>query len=493
MLKRFAALFLSLILVLSLFGCATQPREKDAVDEFLEQKTEETTEFVAYNKKKETMSEEPLRILMDLEYVGREPLDASVVLNEFLNTLEQSGGLTDVVIEYVPKHGEDRENMLERIHEEIAYGVGPDVFIVNCGGGASFPRSDVPQLFPFPEKAMEDGVFLPLDEYMENNTVYTEWDKQTQSVLAAGRNYDGQQIIPLTYIFPVLCYSTEDVPEFPAEEDATWMDIVNDPMLSELARPMYDCINIFYDQGMYYPGVTVGYPEYIFGDLANYPEMQLEITEEEIFQRVKEIFELCDRTMGTASNGVEKYPYALPWLGRDLSENFGVLIKEPIGSDGSHESFGNTEPLTLIPIYSDDGGVNASIMSFAAINRNTQKPEEAYMVIDLLMRDVVQRKYTIYSEFLTAGGTGISMHEDLMLKETSVGGRGQWYMIPQRYEEVCKIRDRITTANFKTALDTAVYEMVIDCMMVYFDEGSDEEVKEVISVYYERMEQLIRE
>ena len=38
---------------------------------------------------------------------------------------------------------------------------------------------------------------------MENNTQYTEWDKLQQTVLKAGRNDDGQLIIPIAYTLPV--------------------------------------------------------------------------------------------------------------------------------------------------------------------------------------------------------------------------------------------------------------------------------------------------
>ena len=213
MMKRVTALLLALALLFTLFGCAAETKEKDAVDEFFEQKKEDTTEFIAFDKEKEDISKDPLRILMDLEYVGREPRDASTALNEFLNTLEQSGGLTDVVIEYVPKHGADRENMLDRVRVELLTGIG----------------------------------------------------------------------------------------------------------------------------------------------------------------------------------------------------------------------------------------------------------------------------------------AGVSMHEGLMLKETSVGGKSVWWMSPQRYEQVCEIRDRITTANFQSELDAEVYEMFVDCLMVYFNNGSDEEVKSAISEHFERMQRLVKE
>ena len=107
--KRLAVLLLALALVLSLFGCAAKPEEKDAVDEFIEEIKESQETFVAFDKERYNM-EDPLTICMDLEYV-RDPVggpQVEAVLNEFLTTLEQNGNLSDVEILFVPKHGEDR-------------------------------------------------------------------------------------------------------------------------------------------------------------------------------------------------------------------------------------------------------------------------------------------------------------------------------------------------------------------------------------------------
>ncbi len=491
--KRLAALFIALTLIFTFLGCSTEPKEKDAVDEYFEKKQEATTEFIAYGKEEEEISKDPLRIMMDLEYVGRDVIDVSVILNEFLSTLEQSSGLSDVVVEYVPGHGADRESMLDRVRVELMSGGGPDVFIVNCGGMSLYAMQDSKPLFPFPEKAMDSGLFLPLDEYMENNTQFAEWDKQTQTVLSAGRNDEGQQIIPLTYTLPLICYSTNDVPEFPAAENASWTDIINDPVLSDLARPLYGCIQMQPFEGEYIPNIMNGRAEYILGGLADYSSGKLLFTEEEALQRVNDLCTLYDRTKEIAPDGKETYPYSITCFGMPLAENMSLLAKEPVLEDGPVECFYGTEPLTLAPLYSDDGGVTASIMSFAAINRNSQCPEEAFTVIDLLMRDFVQRKYSIYSELLTGVGVGITMHEDLMLKDTPVGGRNQWYMSEHRFGEVCEIRDRITVANFRTELDVLVYDMFTDCLVSYINGGSEEEIQTLISGYYEKMQRLVRE
>ncbi len=496
MTKRFIALLLALTLMFTFLGCSAEPKEKDAVDkyiEYVEKQENAINQFAGYKDETE-ISEDPLRILMDLEYVRGEPYDTSSLLNEFLYTLEASGQLYDVVIEYVPPHGLDRELMLDRIREELMSGGGPDVFIMNCGGMNLYPLMQSAPLFPFPEKAMEDGYFLPLDDLMENYTQYAEWDKQTQVVLEAGRNDEGQQIIPLAYTTDVIIYDEEDVPEFTADDRTTWMDIINDPVRSEIVRPMYDGSDMMLNEvtGEFIPIPNWFVSDYVFGKLADFAEEVLLFTEDEIFQRVKEICALSDTTKEVAPFGVELYPYALSDLGRESLAMKGGFLRKRGAAQDIGELFGSG-PMRMIPVYSDDGGVTASIMSYAAVNRNTRRPTEAYTVIDLLMRDIVQRRYKLYAELILTYSSGISMNEGIMLEETEVGANSPWFTSEQRFSELCKIRQQITAANFESPLDIEMHQMFALCLQTYFDGGTDEAIKEIIHEYYERMEALLYE
>ena len=53
--------------------------------------------------------------------------------------------------------------------------------------------------------------------------------------------------------------------------------------------------------------------------------------------------------------------------------------------DSSHHgSLRADDVFTMVPAYSSQGGYGAYITSFAAINRNTDKPEEAFLLLDYL-------------------------------------------------------------------------------------------------------------
>ena len=77
------------------------------------------------------------------------------------------------------------------------------------------------------------------------------------------------------------------------------------------------------------------------------------------------------------------------------------------------------EATTMIPIYSDEGGVTATVTSFACINRNAKHAEEAFFILDLLMSREVQQEARQYKLYNLIGDLNLSipMHMDLMQEE----------------------------------------------------------------------------
>lgn len=154
------------------------------------------------------------------------------------------GGPKDIEFEIIPKNGSEREIYLSRIRTEIMSGEGPDVFLMAyCPTGSPYTLG---YLFPMPEKAMESGCFMVLDEYMESHTELAEWDKMTQIVLEAGKNEEGQQIIPLSYRVPAAMYRAEEVEHTPSKE-ITWMDMLESEDEALAAATVWDDMTSFYE------------------------------------------------------------------------------------------------------------------------------------------------------------------------------------------------------------------------------------------------------
>jgi len=323
-------------------------------------------------------------------------------------------------------------------------------------------------LFEFPQKVMEAGMFLPLDEYMENNTRFTEWHKQTEGVMAAGRNKEGQQIIPLSYTLPLLVYEKESV-EYTPTRALSWSDMLHDPELSPYALDLANC----YDWDWSVAGgngFTRYYMEYILGALADFENEQLLFTEEELLARVNEILALDtddrnDIPENDSYSGVEK--------------NIGGLFMQTYN-----------RPMTLIPMYSDDGGVTAMIDAYAAVNRNTKRPEEAFTVIDILMSQKMQQSTDLYMVYLT-GSSNLPMHEEIFQKDTPLNGNPDAYILDETFKELCEVRGQITGANFSGRYRNVLNEeLLIRCRKA---EAEGTSVEALVHEVYADLERRVKE
>lgn len=125
---------------------------------------------------------------------------------KFLETVPGNDQEFHVEIDVLPPDIGDgqRDQRMQRVRTEVMAGKGPDIFI--CDGyntiitdfrevGGEMGNGS---LFGFPTQAMKNRLFLPLDSYMEN-AQFMEFDQMNPMVMAAGRNEEGQQLLPMTF------------------------------------------------------------------------------------------------------------------------------------------------------------------------------------------------------------------------------------------------------------------------------------------------------
>ena len=179
------ALFMSLLALLGLAACSRPGKEAP--------------------KPEDLDPKEPLTICFDLDasfdprhfdfdsgqakYTGAKLRQEAV--DGFLEELAAVGGPQNVQVEFLEGLGSDREGQLTRLRAELMAGEGPDLFVLRQNGASD--------LFLFPEKKMEDGLFLCLDGYMEGAR-FMEPDKMLTPVFDAGKSSEGRRfLLPVTY------------------------------------------------------------------------------------------------------------------------------------------------------------------------------------------------------------------------------------------------------------------------------------------------------
>lgn len=407
-------------------------------------------------------SQSPLTICIDIKdliVIGSRAEIASVQLNAesnaaelFRRTIIDHNGPEDVEFEFIPATGQEREAVISRIRTEIISGKGPDVFIVNCANDA---QTDA--LFQSPGAIMALNLFLPLDNYIEK-AQYMEWDKFNQVVMAAGKNETGQQLLPLSYTFPVSVCKKQDIP-ISLSKDMTLYDMLD----SESEAAAFALTNSFYRHA---------WSDYAFGFVADYAKGELLFTEEDLVRWENAQQKWHERSVsGEFENAPSHYSMSMN-VGFDLHEMHTSEFFQNISKD---------DELTFVPMYNTQGGVTATVLSFAGINRNTKRADDAFRVLDALLDRSIQQ----YSEIFTTltNLRGIPVHQELMQEDYPVAG---WYMNDNLYQEFCNVRNQITVAKFRTVFENELFNLDTECFR-----GTD--IEQAVAKAYTTMKMIIAE
>lgn len=426
------------------------------------------------------VTENTLRICVDINHISAGiERDTQIGMDRILQLAAEKGGPTDVAVEYIPASGSEREIKLESLRVELMSGEGPDLFIL---AGDAYGQG---ALFPMIEISMRSGVFLPLDTYIEN-AQFMEWDKLTPKVMEAGRTEEGQLVVPMTYTMPLTFYRKSEVSHTPSTE-MTWDDMMADEtgILRNAASTAYlEDGRLHGMDGDMWASSGIA-PLLSLGALADYDEKTLLFSEEELLQRAEEEFslqsEIWEGVLGDLPANRKEFMHP------DYNFLWSPMLEEDV--------LLRDEATTMIPIYSDEGGVTATVTSFACINRNAKHAEEAFFILDLLMSREVQQEAYWYKLYYLMGnlGNSLPMHMDLMQEEYPIDPeQGAWYMSAEDFDTFSTVRDQITAVRFRGGLETELYELE-NAWRNIAGGGSDDSFEDVVASTYNAMEQMLSE
>lgn len=391
----------------------------------------------------------PLRICVDVGGAGRYssgPTPAAVFEN-LLKTMEDYGGPTEVEVEYIPSEGADRKSMIKHLKTELMSGSGPDLFIVDAFDGNFYFEEP---MFPIPEQMIERNVFLPLDEYIEK-AQFAEWDRLTPKVMEAGRGSEGQILVPLAYTLPLSCYKAGEY-RHDISKELTWQDMLDDE------SGMFRQAGHFWRAGS---GLGHDMPS-VFTELADYKEEKLLFTEDELLEVLEQKLALA----GEYSAG--EWDQLPPCYQGEMSSKF-MPVNFHIGTTAM-DSLSAQTPMTMVPMYNKEGGLTAKVTTFAAINRNTKKADQAFFVLDYLLgKDAME-----YSQFYE----WIIKLDGAMVMDMDIGQEGHLYrktpaMCSENLEQFDLLRDAITSVSFANLLDHEIEDIFYDAIDVLWEDGGD--------------------
>ncbi len=349
----------------------------------------------------------------------------------------------DVDLVVIPEKADEAEIKITEIRTAIMSGEGPDIFIL--------PTNVSAPLFDNVEKTMQSEIFLPLDDYIKQ-AQYMHVDAFNPMIFNSGKTDEGQLVLPVGYDYTVGAFLRDDDDD-PAELPYSWDDLIN--------NKEYDL------EKNLIPQFFANF-RYVFGKYADYKSNVLLYTEAEMLRRVQEAISLDTDTYSLIDfdNG-------------DIISSISIVLSTPK----------RNEDYVFNAIPSVEGGITANVITYAAINRNTRWPEEAFSILDVLFSDEVMtgsgfavgdRYYGNDVEFAERSNS-IVAHED--------GCCSPFYLSDESLRAFNDLNSRITNVRFYSDLDEDILEMYNKCL----DARDEEEQKKIVSQIYNRMQMKLAE
>lgn len=273
------------------------------------------------------------------------------VMRELAEAWERLNEGTEAKLVVIPSDNAAAETKITELRTEIMSGGGPDIFVLQCANPNTVEEMSV--LFPNPEKAMYSDIFLPLDEYMEE-AQYINPDGWNQTILDSGRTNEGQMLLPLYYEYYAHAFRTADL-ESADNIPSSWDELISCKDTIIMNNVGTRVVAEFYD---------------IFGEVFDYQNETLLLSKEDLLTRTKEaiLYARKSRSVEVASEVL---------AGGRIGNVLNALEKD------------STEEHTIFAFPNIDGDVTANVTMYAAINRNTKQPQQAFALLDILFSDDV--------------------------------------------------------------------------------------------------------
>lgn len=359
----------------------------------------------------------------------------------------------------IPSDDTLAETKITQLRTEIMSDNGPDVFIMPCNIATENRNSSV--LFSDPEKIMHSGIFLPLDAYIKKAS-YVDSNGWNQTIMEAGKTEEGQVILPIAYTYCAYAFPTDESIAIPN----SWEEMIH---------------NQDFMIGANIPQRGYEWLSPSFGKLADYEEETLLFSEEDLQKRIEEVFEWQEKN-SISQNITETSMIA--W--GNVTDEFWKKIS----------ATGNDKK-TVVAFPNDENGVTAYITLYAAVNRNTEYPEQAFSFLDFVFSDEIMTGVGFPSEDpeIQYGATWIFSEEarkGMLVNKSAI----QQILKNQTTIDVFNsIENRINDVRYYSSLDNELYWLYDDCAYGKNHEAlpSAADRREFVSKAYERMEMQLAE
>lgn len=341
--KKLALLLAVCLITWSLAGCQTQPAPSS-------EETSASAGSVSSGAQPESSLPEGDPVVVCVNY------DFEQDMEELLDYLSAIGVETEYELLVLPSRTEDREAELTRLRTEIMAGGGPDAFVLGAvlpGTRMDEGKSQEP-LFPNVEKSMYSHLFLDLEDMAQNSDI-VDLESCNQVVMDVGVTSQGRFLLPLTYTFSALLFDRSALND-PDYTFSTLEELLQSDEEALKGVMAWNTLGLFPD---------------CLGPLADYEGQNLLVTQESLQAAVEQ----ADAFAALQDEAYDTRELAYAGLGRSVGWN---TLSELQREETAYAVF---------PVPDQEGGVIAAVTTYAAINRNTEHPQEAFALIEQLFRE----------------------------------------------------------------------------------------------------------
>src|SRR5699024_6392702 len=138
------------------------------------------------------------------------------------NYLAEKSTNVDIQLKTISTNPSTREIEIQKLITQIMAGKGYDIYLLNNLRYGDAQPTDTMPLIANPYKAMESGLFAPLDSYMKQDDY---WDKSSynSAFLETGKYNDKQYILPLTFTGELLLSESDWIQKPEADNLVEWL------------------------------------------------------------------------------------------------------------------------------------------------------------------------------------------------------------------------------------------------------------------------------
>lgn len=359
-------------------------------------------------------------------------------------------------LEILPTGTEGCAQRVQELHDLMAKGGGPDVFLLPSdyfvSTGARYHAID--PLFSNVPYAMREGKFFDISEFYNEDT---ELEKQAlqQAVMNAGCVGEQRYLLPLSFDMNIFYFlhSGGDEEDTELRTDMTVMDVMNyglhsgDPLL---AWALTDLASACYR------------PEMIFSSLIDYDTGNVTLS----FEEVERFFSAYQKLQSVAETSEDVALYPTLWeyvktsaLKRKLLPCYLSGLSRAVALPAIAAFEG--EKLKAIPLRAVNGEVTAMVSYFGAVSANTSYPKLAYEFLRTLLQPEYQWRVGVTGDVILedwpvrVGGSVEAIWPKICSSFTSQSIRRTLESMEVSDEWVTQITDQITHAEFRADLNLA--------------------------------------